>query len=129
MQRLAAELEAAIKEGRDAAEIERLASAVEAELQRLTAAIRAALPEEAAAPYAGEVDWAAVRQVLAELEPLLAASSMQANQSSKTHAALLKAALGPLGAELEQRIEHFLYPEALETLKRARVEHPELAAQ
>ena len=129
VQRLAAELEAAIKDGRDAAAIERLAGALESELQQLTAAIRAALPEEAAAPYAGEVDWTVVRQVLAELEPLLAASSMQANQLIETHAALLKAALGPLGAELEQQIEHFLYPEALETLKRARKEHPELAAQ
>ncbi|MCK9388880.1 MAG: response regulator [Sulfuritalea sp.] len=129
VQGLAAELEAAIKEGRDAAIIEGLAGALESELQRLTAAILAALPEEVAAPYAGEVDWTALRQVLAELDPLLAAANMQANQVFEIHAALIKAALGPLGAELEQRIERFLYPEALEILKRARVEHPELAAQ
>ncbi|MBU1775588.1 MAG: hypothetical protein KJ899_02985, partial [Gammaproteobacteria bacterium] len=76
--------------------------------------------------HVGEVDWTAVRQVLAELEPLLATGSMQANRIFATHAALLKAALGPLGAELEERIEHFLYPEALETVKRARQEHGEL---
>jgi two-component system sensor histidine kinase/response regulator len=129
VQSLAAELEATIKEGRDAAEIERLTSAVESELQRLTGAILAALPEEVAAPYAGEVDWTVVQQVLAELEPLLAAANMQANQHIETHAALLKAALGPLGVDLEQRIEHFLYPEAIETLKQARGEHSELTAQ
>ncbi|MCK9387982.1 MAG: PAS domain S-box protein [Sulfuritalea sp.] len=129
VQHLAAELEMAIKDGRDAVAIEPLASIVEIELRRLTTAILAALPEEAAAPRAGEVNWTAMRQVLAELEPLLAACSMRANRVIETHAALFKTALGPLGAELEQRIERFLYAEALETLQRARGEHPELAAQ
>jgi len=121
VQRITAELEAAINDNRDAAEIERLTGAAESELQRLTASILAALPKEAAAPK-NEIDWALARQVLAELEPLLSVSSMEANQLIETHAALLKAALGPLGAELEQRIEHFLYPEALETLKQAKKE-------
>jgi PAS domain S-box-containing protein len=127
VQRLAAELEAAIKEGRDAAAIEPLASAVESEFQRLTAALCTALPEDAAAPYAGEVDWVVVRQIVTELEPLLAASDMLANQLIETHAALLKAALGPLGAKLEQQIDACLYPEALKTLKQARAEYAELA--
>ena len=70
-----------------------------------------------------------MRQVLAELEPLLAASNAQANRLIETYAALLEAALGPLGAELEQHIEHFLYREALGTLKRAREEHLELMVQ
>lgn len=78
------------------------------------------------ATYAGEVDWSVVRQVLADLEPLLDNSSMQANLLVETHAALLKAALDPLGAELEQRIEHFLYPEALEVLKQVRENTPKL---
>ncbi len=125
---LAAELEAALRNGRDAAEIERRTGMAEIELQRLTAAIRAALPEEAAVPDAGEVNWPAVRLVLAELEPLLTTSSMSANRVAEAHAAQIRAALGPLGAELEQRIENFLYPEALDTLKRTRQEHPELAA-
>jgi len=129
VQNMAAELEAAIKNGHDAAEIERLAGMAESELQRLTALILAALPEEIAAPFAGEVNWALVRQVAAELEPMLAAANMQANQIIETHAVLLKAAFGPLGAELEQRVEAFLYPEALDTLKRAREEHPELMVQ
>ena len=129
VQRLAAELEAAIKENRETGAIEALSSTLESELQRLVGAILAAMPEENATPYTVEVNWTEVRQVLAELEPLLAAPNAQANQIIETHAALIKAALGLLGAELEQQIEHFLYPEALETLKRAREEHPELAAQ
>ena len=128
VQGLAAKLEAAIKDGRDAVTIERLVSMLEIGLQELVAGIRTALPPEAAAAFAGEVDWKVVRQVLTELEPMLKASSMQANQVIETHAALLKVALGSLGAELQQRIEHFLYSEALETVKRARKEHPELAA-
>ncbi|MBI5793008.1 MAG: response regulator [Rhodocyclales bacterium] len=128
VQHLAGELETAIKEGRGVVDIERLAGTLASELQRTMTSILAALPVEAAAPYQSDVDWAVVWQVLAELEPSLLAGKMQANQIMETHAALLKAALGPLGAELEQRIERFLYIEALETLKLARLEHPELAA-
>jgi two-component system sensor histidine kinase/response regulator len=127
VQGLAAKLEEAIKDGRDAVTIGRLANTLEIGLQELVAGIRKALPQETAAPRVCEVDWTLVRQVLAELEPLLATGSMQANQIFETHAALLKAALGPPGAELEQQIEHILYPEALETVKRVRQEQPELA--
>ena len=127
VQRLAAKLEVAIKDGRQLADIERLANKLETGLQQLVAGIRAALPEGLVAPYVGDVDWALVRQVLAELVPLLAAGSMQANQIFDKHAALLKTALSPLGTELEQRIAHFHYPEALETLKHARQGKPDLA--
>ncbi|TXT40156.1 MAG: PAS domain-containing protein [Comamonadaceae bacterium] len=127
VQRLAAELETTLKAGGDADAIERLTAAVESELQRLIAAIHTALPQEATPLYAGEVDWATVRQVLTELEPLLRASNMHANQLIETHAALLQTALAPLGTELVKRIEDFLYPEALETLTQAQLEHPELA--
>ncbi len=128
VQHLAAELETALKDGSDAAAIDRLVGPLESELQRLTAAILAALPDDAAAPYVGEVDWTIVQQVLAELEPWLAVGNVQANQFVETHAALLKAALGPLGVELERQIEQFLYPEALETLKQARQALQEQAA-
>jgi two-component system sensor histidine kinase/response regulator len=127
LQHLAAELEKAIREDRDAAVIEPLAGAVEGELQRLAAAIRTVLPAEVEAT--GEADWPAVRRVLVELEPMLADSSLEANQLVERQALLLRSALGPVGAELERRVAHFLYPEALETLKRARAVHPELAAR
>ncbi|MDD5387898.1 MAG: PAS domain S-box protein [Gallionellaceae bacterium] len=127
VQRQAGELEAAIKEGGDAADIDRLARALDSDFQNQAAAIRAALPEAAPAAATGAVDWPAVAQVLAELETRLTESSTQANQLIEAHAAPLKAALGPLGAELEQHVEQFLYQEALETLRRVRREHPELA--
>ena len=50
VQRLAAELEMAIKESRDAIKIEGLTRVMDSEVRRLTGAIFAALPEEAAAP-------------------------------------------------------------------------------
>jgi len=128
VQRMAAELEEAIKHGRCAAECEVLTCSVERELRQLTVAILAVLPEEAPVSYAGEVDWTVVRRVMAELEPFLTEANVQANQLVEIHAALLQAALGPLGAELVQQVENFLYPEALGILKRAQTECLELAA-
>jgi two-component system sensor histidine kinase/response regulator len=124
VRRLATELEAALKQGDDAARVEQLAAAVEAELQPLAAAILAALPEQAAATPV-VVDWTELRRVLDKLELLLASSSTQANDLFDKNAALLKAALGPLGESLELRIRGFLYPEALETVRRARAEQAE----
>jgi hypothetical protein len=59
----------------------------------------------------------------------LATASFEANRLMESHAPLLKAALGPQGAELQQWVDSFLYDEALETLKQARRDWPELAAQ
>lgn len=126
MQNLAAELEDAIKGGRESVDIERLVSAVENKLQQLTSAILAALPEDDASVMEDEVNWATVRQLLVELESLLAIGNSQANRLMETHAALFKTALGSIGEELQQQVERFLYPEALETLMRAREKHPEL---
>jgi HPt (histidine-containing phosphotransfer) domain-containing protein len=126
-QRLAAELEAAIKEGRQMAELKPLTEATDQELQRLSTAILATLPAEAAQDYAGEIDWPTVRRVVNELTEKLSASSMDANALFDQHAALLKAALGPQGEELAQRIGDYLYPEALETLQRAHSADAELS--
>lgn len=126
VQRLAAGLETALKEGTDAAEIERLAGVSEGELRRVSAAILSALPEEAVVPWQGKADWATVRRVLAELEPLLASGNTQSNRLVETHAVVLKAALGPLGTQLEGQVERFMHLEAVETLKQARREYPEL---
>jgi hypothetical protein len=54
----------------------------------------------------------------------LATASFEANRLMESHAPLLKAALGPQGAELQQWVDSFLYAEALETLKQARLSHP-----
>ena len=128
VQRLAAELEAALKQGDDRDHVEQLAAAVEEEFQRLAAAILAALPEEAAtAPV--KVDWIVVRRVLDDLEPLLVISSVEANELFAANTALLMAALGPLGETLALCIDGFLYPEALESIREARAEHAELGGR
>lgn len=129
VQHLAAALEAALKEGRDAAHTEELVLATERELQRLTAAIRAALPEALNALPQAEVNWADVRQVLADLGPLLTAGNTKANRIVEAHAALLNAALGQWGARLEEQVLHFQHLEALETIKQVQRDHPELEAQ
>ncbi len=126
VQGLAAKLEVAIKDELDAAVIEQLVNTLETALQDLVAGIRTALPQVVATPWTGKVDWTLVRQVLDELEPLLASSSMRANQIFETHAALLKAALGSPGETLERCLEEFHYPEALETVCQARAEHADL---
>ncbi len=126
VQGLAAELEAAIKEGSDAAEIEKLANTLESNLKQLVAEIVKALPKKIEAPNAVEVDWTLVGQVVSQLELLLSASSLQANELVEIHASLLKAALGPAGAEFVERIEHFQYPEALEILEQVRKDRSEL---
>ncbi|MBI3523465.1 MAG: response regulator [Betaproteobacteria bacterium] len=125
VQYMATELEVALQAGGDAAWIEELAGGVETELQRLTGAILAALPVEVTPPV--EVDWQTVRQVLDQLEPLLTASRIQANEVFEINAVLLGAALGSPGAALAQRIESFLYPEALECIRQAREMHTQLA--
>jgi len=128
VQRLAGELEAAIRAGRDSREIERMAGALDGELQPLRTALLAALPQAAVAFDAG-VDWGPVRQVMDELEPLLEAGDFQASQLIQAHGALLRAALGPESEQLARQIAHFLYAEALDTLHRARQRHRELAGR
>ncbi|MGB5063565.1 MAG: hypothetical protein WBQ37_07360, partial [Candidatus Competibacter sp.] len=91
--------------------------AMAAEIGPLTGKVLAVLAEDAEPDRVLEVDPAALGQVLAELEPLLAASKLRANQVFAAHRALLKAAFGPLWVELERRIEHFEYPEALDILR------------
>ena len=116
VERLAAALEAAITDHEAPARIEALVAAVAGELDALSRGILAVLTEAVAPERAPEVDEVAVRQALAELEPLLAASNLRANRVFAAQRALLEAAFGPLAVALEQRIERFEYPEALDIL-------------
>ncbi len=128
VQRMAAQLEGAIKEQQDIAEIDPLIERLGSELAQLTAAILSALPEPAASSAEGEPNWIAVRKTLAELERMLASGDFEARQIMLTHSALLAAALGPLVEQLEHEITHFLYEDALRTLQQARRDRPKLAA-
>jgi PAS domain S-box-containing protein len=114
VQALAAELEAAIRNGAAQAEVERLSAQLEAEQLALTVALRAALPEPS--PLPAETDAADV--VIARLERMLDEDDMDA-------VAALRAALpvlaGALSAEALSRfgrqVEAFNYPAALEILR------------
>ena len=126
LQRLAAEMDAALKQGRDTEAVKPMAAMIDVEFKRLAAAILSAVPEEAA--YVGEIDWAATRRLLAELEPLLAEGDSQASRVFSDHAALLVAALGAGGPTFRKQVENFRYREALDTLEAARAVRPELAS-
>jgi hypothetical protein len=90
-------------------------------LHRFATAIQAALTV-APDPGPDAVDWVKLRQVLDDLQPLLARGNMEANRIIETHRRLLHAALGPIGHQLEKQTERFLYPEAMATLKLALAE-------
>ena len=129
VQRMASELEIAIKDRLAISEIERQTADLEIELQRIKTFFQAEKAHRSPHEANNELDWNQVRSVLAKLESLLTASSMDANQLFDTHAALLKAALGPASEELSLKITHFLYPEALESLHRLKQKLPELATK
>jgi HPt (histidine-containing phosphotransfer) domain-containing protein len=126
MQKLTTDLEEAIKNEENLTEIKQLAAEVECELQQLIASIHTFLPAEIEIAYQGKIDWAEIRQTLLMLETMLVDSSAEANKLIETHAPQLKAALGILGGELEQQIEMFCYPEALEVIKQAQEKYPVL---
>ncbi|MFA6445412.1 MAG: response regulator, partial [Sterolibacterium sp.] len=125
VQRLSTALDAGLRTGLAAAVVDPLINELDAELRRLVSALLTAIPGESVRPT-GAVDWRALREVLDQLEPLLAASSMQANDLFEENAALIKAACGPAGATMEERLAGFLYPEALAALLQARAALAEL---
>ena len=126
VQLAATELETAIKDESDTETIKRLTDILEIELRRVISGIRAQLPALEEQPWVGKIDWVTVRQVLSELVPLLETGNTRTGQLVESHAALLAAALGPSCSVLRRQIADFLFPEALETLKQARDECPEL---
>jgi two-component system, sensor histidine kinase and response regulator len=115
----AALLEAAIMAGEDVDAVETATMVLAAALHPLIAAIRA-LPPQAPTATAETLDRAAAGRVLDELEAALAAGDVQANQIMEESAALLKGALGGSYEALQRQIADYLYPAALETLRRAR---------
>ncbi|MGR9053399.1 MAG: response regulator, partial [Gammaproteobacteria bacterium] len=124
----AADLESLIKKSIPSPEIENLVAGLENDLQALKADISAVIKDDTSSVAVHEVDRATLYAVLTRLEPLLSESSIEANRVFDEHAASLKSAFGPLASELEYNISHYLYPEALETLRKLMQEHPKLAS-
>lgn len=127
VQERATALDAALKDGTDPARIEADITAVDDALKPLVAALLASM-NEATAPAPATIDWAALRQLFDELEPLLAAGNTESNGLMEAHVGILKTAFGQRATELDKCIDHFLYPEALDILRQLRQAYPELGA-
>lgn len=126
VQNRAAELEAAIREQRPTAEIDRLAQGVDSEYTQLATTVLAVLPDEPETAATDTVDWKRVGEVLTELETLLAHNNAQTDRLFHQHATMLQAALGESFDELERCIDHFDYEQALASLLAIRAAKPEL---
>jgi two-component system sensor histidine kinase/response regulator len=110
----AEELEMAVREERAPQYIQQQVEQLARELQQLCTAVAAShLPP---APELQQIDWKALQLLLLQLRPLLESSNMHSNQLVREHEELIKCALAERGQELIWNIEHFLYPEALQTL-------------
>ncbi len=75
---------------------------------------------------APEIDWAAARDWLERLEPLLAELNMRSNEVFEAGAGDLLAALGAHGPRLARQITGYDYEAALATLRAARAAEPRL---
>ena len=114
----ALELELAIREWVSEVDIVARIDAVEASLTPLLAAIQNRAGAGApAVPVPVEVNWAQARQVLGQLESLLATDDTLANHVWHESAPLIEAILGPAATRLGREIERFEYDKALQTLR------------
>ena len=95
-------------------------TATEMRLASLVAAIYALPTKEPATGQAHRADLADVQRIFDELEAALAASDVKANQIVDASAVALRAALGDAYEPLRRPIADYLYPQALEILRRAR---------
>jgi len=117
----ASRLEAAVKSRADAGEVEHALTTTAASLASVIAAIRASLaPQPAGSQPEATLEPEKVQRVLDELEAALVASDVQANQIFDAWSTALRAALGGACEPLRSQIADYLFPEALETLRRAR---------
>jgi two-component system sensor histidine kinase/response regulator len=127
LQQRAAGLEAAIREGRAEAAIETHLENVREELTRIIAAIQGALPAEEAPEVtdAEAVDWEKARETVNRLEALLKGDNAGAIQVFRESASLLRAAFGPAAASVEEPLNDWDFPAALQALRAAKANRDE----
>jgi two-component system sensor histidine kinase/response regulator len=116
LQALAAELERALQTGAGSTDLHAVLARFDDELARTVSGI-GSLPGQSAAAPAPPADPEQVRGILASLETSLANGDAAAESLFEDQRALLLAALGEPGRELEAKIESFDYPEALGILR------------
>ena len=124
----AALLEAAIKEGNAEDEIEAHLETVQAALLRLIPAILKALPPEEATEVSepAEVDWDQARDLVIQLEALLAEHNAGAIDFFEQSASILRAALGQAAASVEDPLTSWDFLRALEALRAAKADCKQL---
>jgi PAS domain S-box-containing protein len=124
VQAAAETLEAAIRAGQSAVEMEATVVAVESVWSSLAADLTAILVDGGVPE---SVDWSWVRAELTRLEHWLVTDDLQANDAIKRNHVPLREALGDDFAHLEKHIAAFDYDLALATLRSLRQRRPQLA--
>jgi len=124
VQENAAKIETAIKGGGNADEVKSIALILQDNLQALILAISSAVaPEEIALTVNNVSGWTSIQDALDELESSLLANDVRATEIFESCASHFSSALGVYGEQLGREIDEYQYPEALQTLRRARSEH------
>ena len=128
LQKKAAGLEAAIKEGKTEDEIEAHLETVQAALLSLISAILRALPPEEATEVTqpAEVDWDQARDLVIRLEALLTEHNAGAIDFFEQSAFILRAALGQAAASVEDPLTSWDLLGALEALRAAKADCKQL---
>ena len=125
LQRRAAELEAALRDGSD---VDTLLCVVDEELATMVERIRGALPQSTADHTHGDtdVDWDAARDTVSQLADLLAASDSTAIDLFEQSQELLQAALGSHYSEVQSPLQGWNLAGALSALRVATAAVPRL---
>ncbi len=120
VQQHAAALDARIQSGATQDELLPEIGELELALEELFTALASTLPPQQQELAAAKPDLHLLRQLLDELEPLLASGNVKANKLVQSHRALLRTALGHLADQFEQQVSQFQQTRALQTLAQAR---------
>lgn len=117
---LAEAAEQALAQGQPDSTVEALLQPAETACNTLVAALQSALPREAAEPAdvpEAPTSSAATSQLLERLDALLADDDSDAIELFKESAPALRAALGPVYAEMERALDNYQLVEALAALR------------
>ena len=116
---LAEAAEQALAQGQPDSAIEALLQPADAACTALVEALQSALPPDASEPGGMPPSSPATAQLLAQLDALLADDDSDAIELFKESAPALRAALGPVYAEMERALDNYQLVEALAALRTA----------
>ena len=114
---LAEAAEQALAQGQPDSAIEALLQPADAACTALVEALQSALPPDASEPGGMPPSSPATAQLLAQLDALLADDDSDAIELFKESAPALRAALGPVYAEMERALDNYQLVEALAALR------------